>query len=160
MGRWCGSLSLMSSLNEPQDLTGRVIVNKDLTISGHPNIFVIGDAAHLEEEEGNPLPGLAPVAMQEGRYVGKVINDKTPPSEREPFHYVDKGTMATIGRAKAVAVVKGMKFSGFIAWILWSVIHIFYLIGFRNRIKVFVEWMWYYFSFKRGVRLITNRFSE
>lgn len=151
---------LTNSLDEPQDRTGRVIVNKDLSISDHPGIFVIGDAAHLEEEEGNPLPGLAPVAMQEGRYVGKVIRNNTAPKDREPFHYVDKGTMATIGRAKAVADVKGMKFSGFIAWILWSVIHIFYLIGFRNRIKVFVEWMWYYFSFKRGVRLITNRFSK
>ncbi|MDR8394376.1 NAD(P)/FAD-dependent oxidoreductase [Aliifodinibius sp. S!AR15-10] len=151
---------LMSSLDEPQDRTGRVIVNKDLSISDYPDIFVIGDAAHLEEEDGNPLPGLAPVAMQEGRYVGKIIRNNTPSKDRKPFHYVDKGTMATIGRAKAVADVKGMKFSGFIAWILWSVIHIFYLIGFRNRIKVFVEWMWYYFSFKRGVRLITNRFSK
>lgn len=152
---------LLNNLDEPQDRTGRVIVNKDLSLSDHPDIFVIGDAAHLVEEGAeNPLPGLAPVAMQEGRYVGKIISNQTPASERKPFHYVDKGTMATIGRAKAVADVKGMKFSGFIAWILWSVIHIFYLIGFRNRLKVFVEWMWYYFSFKRGVRLITNRFSE
>ncbi|MFH5831467.1 NAD(P)/FAD-dependent oxidoreductase [Halalkalibaculum sp. DA384] len=151
---------LMNSLGEPQDRTGRVMVNKDLSISDHPDIFVIGDAAHLEEKEGEPLPGLAPVAMQEGRYVGKLIRQQTPVDEREPFHYVDKGTMATIGRAKAVADVKGWKVSGFVAWIIWSVIHIFYLIGFRNRIKVFVEWMWYYFSFKRGVRLITNRFSK
>ncbi len=151
---------LLDSLNEPQDRTGRILVNKDLSISEHPNIFVIGDAAHLEEKEGEPLPGLAPVAMQEGRYVGSLISNNIPSDKRDPFHYVDKGTMATIGRAKAVADVKGWKVSGFIAWILWSVIHIFYLIGFRNRIKVFVEWMWYYFSFKRGVRLITNRFSK
>ncbi|MDX1637429.1 MAG: FAD-dependent oxidoreductase, partial [Balneolaceae bacterium] len=152
---------LLNSLEEPQDRAGRVKVNQDLSISDYPEIFVIGDAAHLVEEgDDQPLPGLAPVAMQQGRYVGKVIKNQVLPEEREPFQYVDKGTMATIGRAKAVADIKGWKFSGFFAWILWSVIHIFFLIGFRNRVKVFVEWMWFYFSFKRGVRLITNRFSE
>lgn len=160
---WAAGVSaspLLDSLQSEQDRTGKVIVNKDLTLPGYPDLYVIGDAAHLEEKEGEPLPGLAPVAMQQGRYAGRMIRKKIPSGERPPFHYVDKGTMATIGRAKAVADIKGLKFSGFIAWVLWSVIHIFYLIGFRNRIKVFVEWMWYYFTFKRGVRLITNRFSE
>lgn len=160
---WAAGVSaspLLDSLEAKQDQVGKVFVNKDLTLPGHPDIFVIGDAAHLEEKEGEPLPGLAPVAMQQGRYAGKMIRKNIPPGKRKPFHYVDKGTMATIGRAKAVADIKGLKFSGFIAWILWSFIHIFYLIGFRNRIKVFVEWMWYYFTFKRGVRLITDRFKE
>ena len=148
---------LLNTLDCEQDRSGRIRVNRDLSIPGYPHIYVIGDAAHLEEKEGHPLPGLAPVAMQQGEYVGNLIRRAIPPGERKPFHYVDKGTMATIGRAKAVADIKGLKFSGFIAWILWSVIHIFYLIGFRNRLKVFVEWMWYYFTFKRGVRLITSR---
>ena len=160
---WAAGVSaspLLDTLGAEQDRSGKVVVNPDLTLPGHPELFVIGDGAHLEEEEGEPLPGLAPVAMQEGRYAGKMIRKNIPGGERPPFHYVDKGTMATIGRARAVADIKGLKFSGFVAWILWSVIHIFYLIGFRNRLKVFVEWMWYYFTFKRGVRLITNRFSD
>lgn len=151
---------LLSSLETEQDRTGRVLVNDDLSIPGHSNIFVIGDAAHKEDENGNPLPALAPVALQQGEYLGKTIQNEINGKEREAFQYVDKGTMATIGRAKAVADIRGFKFSGFFAWILWSVVHIFFLIGFRNRFRVFVEWMWHYFTFKRGVRLITDRFSK
>jgi NADH dehydrogenase len=121
---------------------------------------VIGDAAHFKDEDGNPLPGLAPVALQMGRYVGDLIKIGKPVNNAKPFHYVDKGTMATIGRAKAVAEVRGFTFSGFIAWLLWCFIHIFFLIGFRNRFRVFAEWSWYYITFKRGVRLITGRMTK
>jgi len=151
---------LLSSLDVKQDRTGRVFVEDDLSIPDHSNIFVIGDAAHKTDEEGNPLPALAPVAIQQGKYIGKLIGNELNGKRRTPFHYVDKGTMATIGRAKAVADIRGFKFSGFFAWILWSIVHILFLIGFRNRFKVFVEWMWHYFTFKRGVRLITDRSSK
>jgi len=157
---WAAGVAACPMLNDlgvEQDRTGRVYVQNDLSIPEHSNIYVIGDAAHLKDENSNPLPALAPVAMQEGRYVGNIIAKNIHAEEREPFHYVDKGTMATIGRAKAVAQIKGMKFTGFFAWLLWSVVHILFLIGFRNRFKVFVEWMWFYFTFRRGVRLITDR---
>lgn len=151
---------LLSSLETKQDRTGRVFVEEDLSIPGNDSIFVIGDAAHKEDESGNPLPALAPVAIQQGTFLGNLIQNEINGKERTSFRFVDKGTMATIGRAKAVADIRGFKFSGFFAWILWSVVHIFFLIGFRNRFRVFVEWMWHYFTFKRGVRLITDRFSE
>lgn len=150
---------LLSSLKTEQDRMGRIKVNRDLSLPGNPNIFVIGDAAHLEED-GNPLPALAPVAIQQGKYIARLLKNSPAPEDREPFHYVDKGTMATVGRAKAVADIRGFKFSGFFAWVLWCFVHILFLIGFRNRFKVFVEWIWFYFTFKRGVRLITKRFSE
>lgn len=151
---------LLSSLETEQDRTGRVFVNDDLSIPKHPDIFVIGDAAHKKDEDGNPLPALAPVAIQQGEFLGTLLQNEINKKERDTFRYIDKGTMATIGRAKAVADIRGFKFSGFFAWILWSVVHIFFLIGFRNRFRVFVEWMWHYFTFNRGVRLITDRFSK
>lgn len=151
---------LLSSLDSKQDKTGRVFVEEDLSIPDNRNIFVIGDAAHKTDEDGNPLPALAPVAIQQGKYLGKTISNEVNGKERNPFHFVDKGTMATIGRAKAIADIRGFKISGFFAWIIWSIVHIFFLIGFRNRFRVFVEWMWHYFTFKRGVRLITDRFKE
>lgn len=150
---------LLSSLESEQDRTGRVFVDEDLTIPESDNIFVIGDAAN-KEQDGEPLPALAPVAIQQGTYMGNLIRNEVKGKKRKPFHYVDKGTMATIGRAKAVADIRGFKFSGFFAWLLWSIVHIFFLIGFRNRFRVFVEWMWHYFTFKRGVRLITDRFTD
>lgn len=137
------------------DRMGRAMVEGDLSIAGSPNIFVAGDAAHVKDEKGNPLPGLAPVALQQGKYLGNLIRQTS--SDRKPFHYVDKGTMATIGRAKAVADIRGFKFSGFFAWLLWGLIHIFFLIGFRNRFRVFAEWTWHYITFKRGVRLIAKK---
>lgn len=159
---WAAGVSsspLLESLETEQDRSGRVKVNKDLSLPGHPEIFVIGDAAHLEQD-GEPLPTLAPVAMQQGRYVGKMLVGKISRSDGRPFRYVDKGTMATIGRAKAVADIRGFKFSGIVAWLLWSFIHILFLIGFRNRFRVFIEWVWFYFTFKRGVRLITDRVQD
>lgn len=152
---------VLNKLETRQDKSRRVMVNDDLSITDHPNIFVIGDAAHLPDNDGHPLPAVAPVAIQQGRFCGKMIRREIEAGEtRKPFHYVDKGNMATIGRAKAVADIRGLKFSGFFAWVLWSVVHIFFLIGFRNRFRVFVEWMWHYITFKRGVRLITDRTGQ
>lgn len=149
---------LLDSLHAEQDRSGRVLVNKDLSIPGFPDIFVLGDAAHLKDETGQPLPALASVARQQGKFLGKLLV-KNPESckQRPQFRYSNKGTMATIGRAKAVADIKGLKFSGFFAWVLWSTVHILLLIGFRNRLRVFVEWVWNYFTQKRGVQLITDR---
>ncbi|MBO6536831.1 MAG: NAD(P)/FAD-dependent oxidoreductase [Balneolaceae bacterium] len=148
---------LTNNLGEETDRIGRVKVNEDLSIPDHPNIFVIGDAAYFEDEKGNPLPGVAPVAMQQGKYVGNLLKNALSNSARKPFKYLDKGTMATIGRAKAVADIRGFKLTGFFAWLIWGVIHIFFLIGFRNRFRVFGEWIWHYITFKRGVRLIAHK---
>lgn len=149
---------LLDSLDVQQDKLGRVFVKKDLSIPDHPDIFVVGDGAHFKDEEGNPLPALASVAMQQGKFLGKILNKNPLDHVKRPaFKYEDKGQMATIGRAKAVADIKGFKFSGFFAWFLWSAVHILLLIGFRNKLKVFIEWMWNYFTFKRGVQLITGR---
>lgn len=160
---WAAGVSaspILKSLNYELDRAGRVKVGKDLSLQDSPNIFVIGDAAYVEDSNGKPLPGIAPVALQQGKFVGKLIRNDLKDKERTEFKYNDKGSMATIGRAKAVANIRGLKFSGFFAWILWGFIHVFFLIGFRNRIRVFVEWIWYYITFKRGVRLITRDDSE
>jgi NADH dehydrogenase len=147
------------TLGAELDKQGRVIVTKDLSVPGYANIFVIGDQAHYEwGEESRPLPGLAPVAMQEGRFVAKVIrakvfNKKIP----ERFKYVDKGQMATIGKSRAVAMYKGIEFSGFTAWIAWLMVHIYYLIGFKNRMFVLMQWTWMYLTARRGARLIIEK---
>jgi len=151
---------LLQTLNCEYDKMGRAKINRDLTLPGSENIFVIGDAAYLEDKNGTPLPALAPVALQQGAYIAKLLKNREKNSETKPFQYVDKGTMATIGRAKAVADIKGFKISGLLAWLIWSVIHIFFLIGYRNRVRVFAEWIWHYLTFKRGVRLITERFAD
>ena len=150
---------VIKTLDVETDRAGRAIVAPDMSLPNHRDIFVIGDAVHMKDEKGNLLPAVAPVAMQQGKYVAKLIKDplKYNAISREPFRYLDKGSMATIGRARAVADIGGLKLSGFIAWAMWSVIHILFLIGFRNRLHVFVEWMWHYFTYKRGVRLITER---
>ncbi len=157
---WAAGVSgtdLTNNLGEETDRIGRIKVNDDLSIPNHPNIFVIGDAAYFEDENGKPLAGVAPVAMQQGKYVGKLLKNESNAASRKPFKYIDKGTMATIGRAKAVADIKGFKLTGFFAWLIWGVIHIFFLIGFRNRFRVFAEWIWHYITFKRGVRLIAHK---
>lgn len=146
--------SLLTTLGVPQDGTGRVRVGPDLTIPGEPWIFVLGDAAHCAGSDGTPLPGLAPVAMQQGRYVADVIEQERPSSDRRPFVYVDRGMLATIGRAKAVAQIGRLRVSGLIAWLLWCIVHIFFLIGVRSRIRVMSEWIWYYVTFKPGARLV------
>ena len=145
---------LLTSLAVSQDGAGRVKVRPDLTIPGDPWVFVIGDAAHCIGSDGNPLPALAPVAMQQGRYIAKLIRYETPPEQRRPFAYADRGMLATIGRAQAVAQIGPFHFSGLMAWLLWCIVHIFFLIGFRNRVRVMLEWMWYYITFKPGARVI------
>lgn len=147
---------LLKTLDVELDRAGRAIVEDDCSIPGYPNIFVIGDAALMKDEKGEILPGVAPVAMQQGKFVGKLIVNSNGKSNRKKFTYVDKGSMATIGKAKAVAMIKGLKLSGLIAWLAWSFVHIFFLIGFRNRFRVFAEWIWYYITNRQGTRLITN----
>jgi NADH dehydrogenase len=145
---------LLASLGVPLDGAGRVKVQPDLTIPGDPWIFVLGDASHCVGQDGNPLPGLAPVAIQQGRYVGTILREDLAPADRRPFEYADRGILATIGRAQAVAQFGSFHLSGLMAWLLWCVVHIFFLIGFRNRARVMSEWMWYYLTFKPGARLI------
>jgi NADH:ubiquinone reductase (H+-translocating) len=148
---------LLDSLKVGLDDAGRVKVRPDLTIEGEPWIFVIGDAAHCRGQDGQPLPGLAPVAMQQGRYVGSIIATDLAPDQRRPFAYADRGMLATIGRAKAVAELRSLRFSGLMAWLLWCIVHIFFLIGVRNRFRVMSEWIWYYITFKPGARLIYGK---
>jgi len=151
---------LLQSLGVPLDRAGRVIVDPDLSIPGHPDIFVIGDAAHLDTKEGKILPGVAPVAMQQGRFVAKILNAGTPKEQRPPFVYFDKGSLATIGKAKAIAQFGKLQFSGFIAWLLWAFVHIMFLIGFRNRLGVMLEWAATMCTGERGVRLITRPIDQ
>jgi NADH dehydrogenase len=145
---------LLTSLGVPQDGTGRIKVQQDLTIPGDPWIFVIGDAAHCADAEGNPLPAIAPVAVQQGRYVAALIREETAPDQRHPFAYADRGMLATIGRAQAVAQIGLLRLSGLPAWLLWCAVHIFLLIEFRSRVRVMSEWIWYYVTFKPGARII------
>jgi len=150
---------LAMSLGAPRDRAGRVQVNPDLSIPGHPEVFVIGDLATLKMPDGKVVPGVAQAAIQEGKYVARVISDEArgaSPATRVPFRYKDKGNMATIGRASAVIDSKHYKGNGMIAWLLWWVVHIAFLIGFRNRIAVLWHWAWLYFTYKRGARLITG----
>lgn len=148
---------LLRSLKAELDRAGRVIVNQDCSIPNHPEIFVIGDGAHFEDEDGNVLPGVAQVAIQQGKFVAEIIRQEIPYDKRPKFKYNDKGTMATIGKAKAVAEIKGLKLTGLLAWLSWSLVHIFFLIGFRNRFRVMIEWIWYYITKKHGTRLIVGK---
>lgn len=148
--------SLGKKLGAPTDRVGRVEVSPYLTIPDDPNVFVIGDLATLKDASGNPLPGVAPVAMQEGRYVAKTIAADLRGNARKEFHYLDKGSLATIGRAAAVAQFRKLHISGYFAWLAWLFVHIFFLIGFRNRIIVLIQWAWSYFTYERGARLITG----
>jgi NADH dehydrogenase len=152
--------SVLKTLECPLDRQGRVIVGPDLSIPNHPEIFVIGDAACAMDKNGKPLPGLAPAAVQEGRYVAHIIRRRLPLEERPPFRYLDKGTMATIGKTKAVGMFGKLQFSGFIAWLAWCFVHILYLIGFRNRLTVLTHWLFSYFSHERGARLINRSIDE
>ncbi|WP_084201498.1 NAD(P)/FAD-dependent oxidoreductase [Geobacter pickeringii] len=135
---------------------GRIPVEPDLTLPGHPEVLVIGDMAYLEQD-GAPLPMVAPVAMQMGIYAGSSILARERGGSLPPFRYRDKGSMATIGRSAAVASAFGMKFRGYAAWVIWLLLHLYYLIGFRNRIVVMLNWIWYYWFHERQVRLITER---
>ena len=154
---------LGKKLGAPLDRAGRVIVQSDLSLPTHPEVFVIGDLAAAKDALGKPLPGVAPVAIQQGRFVAKLIRTELqrPPSSRSinsrpAFHYWDKGSLATIGRAAAVAEFGRVHISGFVAWLSWLFVHILFLIGFRNRLLVFIQWAWSYVTYERGARLITG----
>jgi NADH dehydrogenase len=157
------SVSINKTLGVPLDRQNRVIVERDCSLKNYPAIFVIGDQAHHEYgPQSAPLPGLAPVAMQQGRYVAKIIMKECRGNspERGPFKYKDKGQMATIGRSRAVAMYKGIHISGFLAWISWIFVHVYYLIGFKNRFSVLFQWAWTYMTYKRGARLIVENESN
>jgi NADH:ubiquinone reductase (H+-translocating) len=143
-------------LGAESDRAGRVKVQSDLSVPGHPNIFVIGDAACAIGADGEPLPGVAPVAKQQGQYVARLLIARAEGKTLPPFRYRDYGALATIGRKRAVAQMGAFKLSGFVAWLLWSVAHIYFLIGFRNRLAVALHWLWNYVTFQRGTRLITG----
>jgi NADH dehydrogenase len=155
---------LAAMLGVATDKAGRALVAPDLSIPGHPEVFVIGDLAHVIDPKTNQqVPGVSPAAIQMGRFVARMIDaeareraGKPTPIQREAFHYFDKGTLATIGRAKAVAHVFGRDFSGFIAWVLWAGVHVLFLIGFRSKVMVLLEWAGAYIFFRRGARLITG----
>ncbi|MCW8802916.1 MAG: FAD-dependent oxidoreductase [Ignavibacteriaceae bacterium] len=137
--------------------SGRAFVNDDLSINGINHIFIIGDPAAVKNEKGEFLPAIAPAAIQQGKYVAKFISANLIGKPHKKFKY--KGTMATIGKAKAVAVIKGLQLSGLIAWLAWSFIHVLFLISFRNKLRVMSEWIWHYITNRPGIRLII-KFSE
>jgi len=149
--------SLSRSLGVELDRAGRVMVDADLSIPGHPDAFVIGDMAHLDEPGRGLVPGLAPAAIQEGKAAARNILASIGGRPRRPFRYRDKGMMATIGKHKAIAQTGPIRLTGYLAWLAWLFIHILYLIGFKNRLSVFAQWVWSYVFSKRGARLITNR---
>jgi NADH:ubiquinone reductase (H+-translocating) len=147
------------SLGVPVDRVGRVIVQDDLTIPGHPEVQVIGDLANFTGKDGKPLPGVSPVAMQQGRHAARNILNMIEGRKPQRFWYFDKGSMATIGRNKAVADLHLLHLSGLPAWVAWAFVHILFLVGFRNRVVVLVQWAWAYFTFNKGARLITRNFQ-
>jgi NADH dehydrogenase len=147
---------LGKKLGAPVDRAGRVLVNPDLSIAGHPEVFVVGDLAALKDENGKWLPGVAPVAMQEGKATAHNIGNELRGEPRKNFHYWNKGSLATIGRAAAVADFGKIHVSGFLAWLSWLFIHIFFLIGFRNRLIVLIQWAWSYLTYERAAWLITG----
>ena len=139
------------------DRQGRVVVNEDLSIDGHPNVFVAGDQASFAHQTGKPLPGTAPVAMQQGQFVAGTIRRDLAGKPREAFRFVDSGQMATIGRSRAIVEIGKLRFSGWFAWLTWLVVHIYFLVGFKNRLLVVLNWAWSYVTFRRGARLIVER---
>lgn len=149
--------SLAAKAGWQVDRAGRAIVEKDLSLPNHPETFVAGDMALVLDRKGQPVPGMAPGALQMGRYLGKLIKEELAGKPRKPFAYWDKGQMATIGRSQAVLRSAGVELSGFAAWIAWLVIHIYYLTGLRNRFFVVLSWAWSYLNFRRGARLIVRK---
>jgi NADH:ubiquinone reductase (H+-translocating) len=147
VGQWLGVAT---------DRAGRVNVNPDLSVPGHPEIFVLGDAANFAGPDGRPLPGVAPVAKQQGAYLGRLIKTRLKGADLPAFHYRDFGSLATIGRKSAVVEMGRFRITGFVGWIIWSIAHIYFLIGFRNRLAVVLNWGWNYITFQRGARLITG----
>ena len=148
---------LLRTLGVPVDKQGRLVVEPDCSLPGHPEVLVLGDAAAYPHQRGYPLlPGTCPVAIQMGKYAARVVRDDLAGRKRRPFHYRNKGQLAVIGRGRAVADLGRVRATGFIAWQLWVWVHIFFLIGFRNRVIVFFEWAWSYLTFQRGARVITD----
>lgn len=152
--------SLLKTLETPLDKQGRVIVDLDLSVPSYPDIFVIGDAAYFKNSEAKPLPAIAPVAIQQASHVAKIIKQDLSPTQRKPFVYFDKGMMATIGRGEAVVSIRRFQLSGLIAWLLWCVIHIFYLIGFRYRLLVMVQWIFLYLFGRRQGRVLMRPLDQ
>jgi NADH dehydrogenase len=147
---------LGATLGVETDRAGRVLVEPDCSVPGRPEVFVAGDLASLKREDGSPVPGVAQGAIQMGRHAARQIMRDLKQQPRARFHYVDKGDLATIGRAAAVARLGRLRLSGFVAWVIWVVVHIMYLIGFRNRVLVMMQWAWAYLTYHRGIRLITG----
>jgi NADH dehydrogenase len=148
------------TLGTPADRVGRVVVNEDLTIPGHSEVQVIGDLANFPHQTGEPLPGISPVAMQQGRHAARNVLAMVKGQKPQRFRYWDKGTMATIGRNKAVADLKFVHLSGLPAWLAWLFVHIIFLVGYRNRLLVLFQWAWAYLTFDKGARLITRNFQS
>ncbi len=147
---------LLKTLGAPLDRAGRVMVEPDGTVPGHPEAFVLGDAAYVDDSHGGQLPGTAPVAIQMGQYAARTILGDLEGRPRRAFRYWDKGQLAVVGRGQAVADIWKLHFSGFLAWLIWIFIHIAYLVGFRNRVLVLIQWAWSYLNYSRGARLITE----
>jgi NADH dehydrogenase len=147
---------LGKSLGVETDRAGRVVVQPDLTVPGHPEIYVVGDLASYSHQTGKPLPGVAQVAIQGGQAAARNILHDIQHEPRETFHFRDPGSMATIGRAAAVAEMGRLRLTGFLAWMAWLFVHVFWLIGFQNRLLVMTQWAWSYFTYERGARLITG----
>jgi NADH dehydrogenase FAD-containing subunit len=149
-GKWLGA---------PTDRTGRVRVSEDLSVPGHPEIFVVGDTASLDQD-GRPLPGVAQVAIQQGRYAGKLIHRRiTRKSAPRPFHYFNKGSMAVVGKGFAVLEARKLRLHGFLAWLAWAAVHLQFLEQSNLRVSVFIQWVWTYLTGKRGSRLIVNHYG-
>jgi NADH dehydrogenase len=155
---------LTKKLGVELDRAGRVKVNPDLSLPGHPEVFAIGDMALVLDEEGRPVPGVSPAAMQMAKHVARIIRDELElgrqRAARPPFRYWDKGTMATIGRSAAVAKIGRIEFNGFLAWVAWLFIHLIFLVGFRNRLAVLLQWAYSYVAYKRGARIVTGLSEE
>ncbi|MBU0681629.1 MAG: NAD(P)/FAD-dependent oxidoreductase [Proteobacteria bacterium] len=149
--------ALNAALGVALDRQGRVIVEPDLSVAGHPEVFVAGDQAHFDHGLAHPLPGIAPVALQQGHWIAQNILRSIRGAAPRPFQYLDKGQLATIGRSRAILQLGNLQLSGFLAWVAWLIIHIYYLIGFKNRLFVTLNWAWSFFSFRRGARLIINK---
>jgi NADH:ubiquinone reductase (H+-translocating) len=155
-----GANPITRTLGVDIDRAGRIKVNPDLTVPGHPEVFAIGDIAFILNKNGTPVPGVSPAAIQMGQYVAKIIESELAdkhlrPDQRDPFKYWDKGTMATIGHSRAVAMVGWFKCSGFIAWVMWLAVHILFLVGFTNKLTVVIRWVWAFFTRRQGARVIT-----
>ncbi|PYM13741.1 MAG: FAD-dependent oxidoreductase [Verrucomicrobia bacterium] len=164
---WAAGVSaspLTQKLGVELDRASRVKVKPDLSLPGHPEVFAIGDMALVLDEEGRPVPGVSPAAMQMAKHVARIIRDDLragpAPAGRPPFKYWDKGTMATIGRSAAVAKIGRLEFNGWLAWVAWLFVHLIFLIGFRNRLAVLLQWTYSYLAYKRGARIVTGLSDE